>query len=155
MARHLAQYNIARMRGVAEDPAMDDFRAAIASVHRLAEHSPGFVRIVPDDGYLPWGDVHALPNLTVWQSIETLRNFTYRSAHGNLFAKRDKWFLPPRGAHMALWWFDDSGEGPSYDDATRRIDHLNDNGPTREAFTFGVPFDSDGLPLAAPTANRT
>ncbi|ABI65709.1 conserved hypothetical protein [Maricaulis maris MCS10] len=154
MARHLAQLNIAWMRGSIDDPVMADFVGAIDSVHKLAGRSPGFVRIVPDNGYQPWGDPKALPNLTVWEDINSLRDFTYRSAHGNLFSKRDKWFVSPGRAHMALWWFDDTGDGPDYDDAIRRLDHLQQNGPSPEAFTFGQPYDVDGVPLGMPSENR-
>jgi len=154
MARHLAQFNIAWMRGSIDDPVMADFVGAIDSVHKLADRSPGFVRLVSDDGYQPSGDATALPNLTVWEDIASLRDFTYRSAHGNLFSRRDKWFRRPPRAHMVLWWFADDGSGPDYDDAVRRLDLLEEIGPSAEAFTFGQPFDVDGLPIAGPSGNR-
>jgi len=147
MNRHLAQYNVAKMRGVFEDPVMDDFRGALDAINNLASRFPGFVRQIFDDEYLPWGDQSVLPNMSVWDSLESLRDFAYRSAHGNVFSKRDKWFQPLGRPHLVMWWFDDEGEGPTYEDATRRLDILNEKGPTAEGFTFGVPFGPDNTPL--------
>jgi hypothetical protein len=154
MAKHLAQYNVAKMRSAADDPVMDDFYGAVEMIHKLAGRSPGFVRLIEDGGYAPWGDASVLPNLTVWEDLESLKDFTYRSAHGNIFSKRDKWFVPLARPHMVLWWFEDEGEGPSLEDATRRLDHLHEHGPSTEGFTFGVAFDSDGRPLAGPASHR-
>ncbi|WP_300529767.1 DUF3291 domain-containing protein [Maricaulis sp.] len=155
MPKHLAQYNVAKMRGAGDDPVMDDFSAAVPGIHKLAQRSPGFVRLIDDGGYKPWGDEQVLPNLTVWESLEALKTFTYRTAHGEIFSKRDKWFVPLGRPHNVLWWFEDDGTGPDFEDATRRLDHLNEHGPTAQAFSFGVPFDADGQPLAKLTSNRT
>jgi Domain of unknown function (DUF3291) len=139
----LAQYNVAKMRGGSDDPVMADFHAAVKMIHNIAHKSPGFVRLIDDAGYKPWDDDTILPNLTVWEDIAALKDFTYRTAHAEVFSKRDKWFVPLGRAHMVLWWFADDG-GPTYTQATRRLELLHANGPGPDAFSFGQPYDASG-----------
>ena len=40
---HIAQVNIARMRGPLEDPVMGGFVARLVDINALADGSPGFV----------------------------------------------------------------------------------------------------------------
>jgi hypothetical protein len=51
---HLAQVNVARMRGDLDSPAMQAFVAAADPVYRLAEASPGFIwRLTAGEGHVP------------------------------------------------------------------------------------------------------
>ena len=106
---HLAQVNIARMKAPLEDPLMAGFVARLDDINALADRSPGFVwRLQTDAGdatYLrPYGDDRILVNLSVWQTIEDLQAYVYRSAHAEVLRQRHDWFERFEGAYVALWW---------------------------------------------------
>jgi hypothetical protein len=149
---HLAQVNVAHMRTPLEDPAMAGFVARIEEINALADRSPGFVwRLAADAGsalYLrPYDDDRILFNMSVWRSVEALRDFVYRSAHAQLFRQRHDWFHRFDRSYLALWWVP-QGTLPSVDDAKTRLAHLDVHGPTPTAFTFKTTFP----PAVTPTS---
>ncbi len=141
---HLAQLNIAQAIAPMDDPLMADFVAQLDPVNLLAERSPGFVWRLKDDSgnataLQAFNDPKLLVNLSVWESLEALRNFVYRDQeHRAVMADRRRWFLPMDGPHMVLWWIR-AGQLPSLDEAKARLQSLTDNGPNSDAFTFGKP----------------
>jgi hypothetical protein len=140
----IAQLNVARAVAPLDDPRLADFMARLDEVNALAERSPGFVwRLQGADGNatdLRVGDDPLLiVNLTVWESIDDLFAFTYRSEHRTVFARRYDWFERLPGPSTVLWWLP-AGEIPALDEAFRRLDLLTANGPTAEAFTFKQRF---------------
>lgn len=140
----LAQLNIARLEEPIEAPRFDEFRAALDRINALAEGSPGFVwRLVGDGndatGLRPFGPEY-LVNLSVWESIDTLFDFTYKTAHTEVMANRKKWFPKMADHHMVLWWIS-AGQVPSVAEAGERLAHLNRHGPTPHAFTFKTRFE--------------
>jgi len=144
---HIAQVNIARMRGALEDPVMRGFVARLDEINALADRSPGFVwRLQTSEGnatYLrPYGDDRILFNLSVWETVEDLRNYVYRSEHAELIRQRRDWFEKFEAPFLALWWVP-GGHLPSVDEAKKRLDHLQSNGPTAFAFTFRALFPPD------------
>jgi hypothetical protein len=77
---HLAQINIGRMLAPIEDPIMQDFVAQLPPINALAERSPGFVwRLQSDSGDATsikvYDDDMVIINLTVWESVDALREF--------------------------------------------------------------------------------
>lgn len=143
---HLAQVNIARMRGSYEDPVMEGFVAQLDTINQLADESDGFVwRLQTEDGDATalrvFEDELILINLSVWESVEALGAFVYQSLHRNLIRDRSSWFVPMEGAHLALWWVE-AGHLPTEAEARQRLDALNQDGPTPFAFTFAKRFDS-------------
>jgi hypothetical protein len=144
---HLAQVNIARMKVPLDDPLMAGFVARLDEINALADQSPGFVwRLQTVEGnatYLrPYEDDRILFNMSVWQSIEHLRNYVYASRHVELLRQRHEWFTKFEGAHAALWWVP-SGHRPSIDEAKNRLARLSEKGPTPYAFSFQVTFPPD------------
>jgi heme-degrading monooxygenase HmoA len=141
---HLAQVNIGRMRGPLDSPVMAGFTARILEINALADRSPGFVwRLQNGEGsatYLrPYDDERVLFNLSVWETLEQLRDYVYRSAHAEMLRGRREWFEMLGRASVAVWWIP-AGERPSVEEAKRRLDHLERNGPTPVAFTFKAAF---------------
>lgn len=135
----LAQFNIARMRWPLEDPRMEGFTSRLDELNALADHSPGFVwRLEDDEGtatsFRPYDD-RTLINLSVWESPEALKAFTYRSAHREPFRDRREWFEATDAPHLVMWWVED-GYRPTVEDGMERLDRLSDDGPTESAFTF-------------------
>lgn len=126
------------MRVPLTDPSMHGFTSRIAEINQLAESSPGFVwRWTEADS--PFNAPDLLFNLSVWESVETLRAYVYRSAHVELFRDRAEWFSPFDGPSLALWWVP-AGHRPTPQESKERLDSLSANGPTRFAFTFRQSF---------------
>lgn len=145
---HLAQVNIALMRGGWEDPVMAPFVAQLDEVNALAEASAGFVwRLqVQDDAAIAgrvFGDPMVLFNLSLWESLESLRSFVYAGRHLDVMRGREQWFRSMQGPHVALWWVR-AGSLPSVEEGKSRLDLLGRIGPTDAAFTFSRPFPAPG-----------
>lgn len=106
---HLAQVNIARMLKPLDSPVMAGFVSQLPVLNALADGSPGFVwRLAGPEGdataVRAYNDPLILFNLSVWESLEALKAFTYNSGHLAAFRARAQWFERPTRAHMALWW---------------------------------------------------
>ena len=145
---HLAQVNVARPLGPMDGSMMAEFARAIDPINLLAERSPGFVwRLQGDEGDATairvFDDGQILINLSVWRSVEALRDYTYRSGHAHYVKRRKEWFSAFGRPHYALWWIEE-GHEPSPQEARERIEHLQDHGPGPEAFTFTHVFDPSG-----------
>lgn len=141
----LAQLNVGRTVAPMDDPRMADFVARLDEINRLAERSPGFVwRLQGDNGNATGLKVSEDPlfivNLTVWESIDALHAYTYRSDHKTVFARRFDWFERASGPNVVLWW-QPRDTLPTVEDALRRLGLLEDLGPTPEAFTFKQRFE--------------
>ncbi|HET8772575.1 MAG TPA: DUF3291 domain-containing protein [Thermoanaerobaculia bacterium] len=150
---HLAQVNIGRVRAPLEDESMQGFVSRLDEINALAEASPGFVwRLKSDVGpssYLrPYDDERILVNMSVWESVEALKNYTYRTVHAELLRDRKSWFEKFEGAFLALWWVPE-GHTPSVDEAKQRLAHLEAHGPSQFAFTFKTVVPPDESFLAA------
>jgi hypothetical protein len=147
---HLAQVNIGRLRAPIEDPIMNGFRSQLDPINALADRSPGFVwRLQTEDGNAiairPFADERMAVNLSVWESLEALQQFVYRSAHVQPLRDRTQWFEPIEGPILALWWIP-AGHIPSVAEAQERLQHLKEHGPSPHAFTFRSPFPPPDAP---------
>jgi hypothetical protein len=141
---HVAQVNIARMRAPLEDPMMRGFVERLDEINALADGSPGFVwRLQTDAGnatYLrPYDDEWIIINLSIWETIEDLRNFVYGGNHADVLRQRRDWFEKLQTPVVALWWIP-AGHIPSIDEAKKRLAHLQERGPTPFAFSFRELF---------------
>lgn len=142
----LAQVNIGRLLAPLDDPVMAGFVAMLHAINALAERSPGFVwRLQDETGYSSsiraFDDPLMAINLTVWDSIDALREYTYYSGHVEMFRRRAEWFDRLSMPYLALWWIP-SGHLPTIDEASARLEYLTVHGPTPYAFTFRMPFTS-------------
>ena len=148
----LAQLNVGRLLAPLDDPRISDFVDALDQINALAEASPGFVwRLQSDSGNATDIRVDQDPllivNLSVWESVEALFDFTYRTVHSSILARRRDWFEKMGVAHLVLWWID-AGHRPSRTEALERLERLRRDGPTADAFTFKQRF----LPMTAAQA---
>ncbi|GAA1028965.1 DUF3291 domain-containing protein [Virgisporangium ochraceum] len=140
---NIAQLNIARLAAPLDSPRLKGFVDLLAEINDLADRSPGFVWRLQDESgdataIRPFGD-DVIVNLTVWESIEALYAYTYRSAHLPVLQRRREWFERSAGPHLVLWWIDGSAR-PTVAEAARRLAHLDEHGPTPDAFTFRTQF---------------
>lgn len=137
---HLAQINIARMWAPIDDPVMADFVAQLPPINALAEESPGFFwRLQSENGDATsikvYDDDMIIINLTVWASVDALREYVYRSAHRGVLRDRRRWFEKFDGPYYALWWVP-AGHLPNPQEGKERLDYLRTNGDTPYAFSF-------------------
>jgi hypothetical protein len=141
---HLAQINIGRMLAHIDDPIMAEFVAQLPPINALAEQSPGFVwRLQSDSGDATsikvYDDDMIIINLTVWESVDALREFTYKSAHSGVLRDRKRWFEKFDGPYYALWWVP-AGHLPNPEEGKERLEYLREHGETDYAFSFKNVF---------------
>jgi hypothetical protein len=155
---HLAQLNIARFKLPMEDPAMAGFVEQLDPINALADEAPGFVwRLQTEEGNAT--SIHAfeddlmLVNMSVWESVEALADFVYRSGHIEVMRRRREWATRMPEAYMVLWWVP-AGELPSVEEAKGRLAQLRERGPTPQAFTFKERFSPDEAAVASPEDER-
>jgi hypothetical protein len=137
--RHLAQFNIARVRYPLDDPRMKEFADNVERINGLAEKIEGFVwRLQDESGHAMnmrvYDDPLILPNLTVWESVEALERFVFKTAHNRFYMRRESWF-EPIDLPLVLWWVA-PGERPSLEEGVRRLDMLKARGPSEDAFLW-------------------
>ena len=145
---HLAQANIARMRAPLGDPLMEGFRSQLEAINAIADESPGFVwRLQTAEGdataVRAFDDERILFNMSVWDSIETLHAYVYRSGHLGPLRNRREWFEPLEGPSLVLWWVPE-GHIPTVEEAKEKLRLLKERGPTPSAFTFRTSFAAPG-----------
>ena len=136
---HVAQVNIATPKAPVDSPLLADFKALLDPVNAIADSAPGFVwRLQDDDGNataIPvFDDESLIVNMSVWESIDALWDFVYRSDHLAVMRRRREWFTRME-MFMCLWWLP-AGHLPDVREAERRLTHLREHGPTEDAFTF-------------------
>ncbi len=148
---HLAQINIGRLHFPLEAPETAEFTEALDRINELAEASPGFVwRLKDDDGnsssYVSvpgHEDPLDIVNFSVWEDLESLKNFMYKTDHVGFLRRRTEWFAPAEEVVTALWWIP-AGTTPDIVDAYRRLDHLRANGSSDLAWALTQPQPPPG-----------
>jgi Domain of unknown function (DUF3291) len=141
---HLAQVNVGITVAPMDSAAMAEFAAALDPINAVADTAPGFLwRLQDDSGNATsirgLSDERLLLNLSVWDGIESLSDYVYRSAHTAFLRRRREWFVPMTDAITCLWWVP-AGHRPSVAEADDRLAGLRAHGPTARAFTFRSPF---------------
>src|SRR4030095_17203678 len=96
IAHHIAQLNSARAKAPLDDPLLADVVAQRDDGNALAEASPGFVwRLKSDSGNATdiraYDDPMMIVNMSVWESIETLFDFAYRTSAPKVMHRRKEW----------------------------------------------------------------
>ena len=84
-------------------------------------------------------------NLTVWEDIESLKNFVYQTVHTYFLRSRKKWFEQVSEMQTVLWWIHKS-HIPTVEEGKEKLRCLQEMGPSPDAFTFQDLFDSQGNP---------
>lgn len=141
---HLAQLNVARLAAPLDSPQLAGFVAALGPINALADVSPGFVWRLQDESgnatsFVGFSDDELLVNLSVWESVEQLADFVYRSHHAGVMRRRREWFVPMDEDHLVLWWIS-AGRLPTLEEAESRLLRLRSEGPGQKAFTFRHRF---------------
>ena len=140
MHRHLVQLNVATLQHPLDDSRIADFVNALPIVNDAGEQSPGYVwRLQSESGDATdikvFDDPLVIVNLTVWESLESLKQFAYRGIHRDFFRRRAEWFVPG-STRTALWWTP-AGSLPTTDHAKRRLQFIDVFGASPYAFEMG------------------
>jgi len=140
MTYHLAQINIARLIAPIDDPKIAEFVAELEPINALADRAPGFLwRLQSESGNATdiaySDDPFIIVNMSVWESIEALGNFAYRSDHARVFRDRAKWFEKIGKPNYCLWWIP-AGHIPTVAEGRERLEHYQLNGSTPYSFWF-------------------
>ncbi len=141
---HLAQVNIALAKEEMDKKLMEGFVSRLDEINEKADDAKGFVwRLQTEDGDSTAIRVFDKPlllvNMSVWESIDTLKDFVYASAHVELIRDRQAWFHKVVEAHQALWWIP-AGHIPTTKEAKEKLEYIQKHRSTVEAFHFGKPF---------------
>jgi hypothetical protein len=156
--RHLGQFNIARIKYPLDDPRMREFADNVARVNGLADAIDGFVWRLQDDSgnamnMKVYDDPRVLPNLTVWENVEALERFVWKTVHSRFYGRRTEWFEHIE-TPLVLWHIE-PGHRPPMQEGVDRLDHLKAHGPSDYAFGWAQLEDArhwkvaHGIGLAA------
>jgi len=148
---HLAHANVAWMHGKINEPVMSGLASRIDEISRLAEESRGFVWRIPDsetsfthlevfrEDFPGFDPARFFFNMSVWENLEDLREYTLFSAHAEMIYERRQWLDSIAGANVALWWIPE-GHRPTIAESVERLRNVRKFGPTSYAFTLRHSF---------------
>jgi hypothetical protein len=144
MAYQLAQINIGRLIAPIDDPKIAEFVAQLDPINALADQAPGFVwRLQSGSGNatdIPYNDDPSIMvNMSVWESLEALRNYAYKSDHMRVLRDRAKWFVKMDKPIYCLWWIP-ACHIPSVAEGRERLEHYQSHGATPYSFWFSQEF---------------
>jgi hypothetical protein len=146
MTYHLAQINIAKLLEPIDSPLLEDFVGDLDRINEIADKSIGFVWRLKDDtgnatNINPFDDSSFIVNMSVWETVDDLKDFVYNSGHMEVFRKRTKWFERMKTPHMALWWVK-VGDYPTAEDGKNKLLELEKYGETASSFSFKELFNA-------------
>ena len=139
MAYHLAQINVGRLIAPIDDPRIAEFVSQLDPIN-----APGFVwRLQSTSGNATDiaynDDPFMIVNMSVWESIEALRDYAYRSDHISVFRDRAKWFEKMDKPNYCLWWVLE-GHRPTVAEGRERLERYQTHGATPYSFWFSQRF---------------
>ena len=152
MTHRLAQINIGRLIAPVDDPKIAEFVAQLDPVNALADTAPGFVwRLESSSGnatdIVYNHDPFVIVNMSVWESVEALRDFVYKSNHLDVLRDRAKWFEKMEKPHYCLWWIP-STHIPTVAEGRERLEHYQQRGATPFSFWFSKLYPAEEKALA-------
>ncbi|WP_045409685.1 DUF3291 domain-containing protein [Vibrio jasicida] len=145
----LAQLNIALAKYPLDAPEIKDFVENLDSVNGIAEQSDGFVWRLKDEygdatNIKLFDDPNMIVNMSVWDNVDALKNFMFRTHHRDFMRRKNEWFHRLVEDTYVLWWIEDN-HIPTAEEALARLQYLRENGDTPYAFTFKANFTSNDL----------
>jgi len=150
MGHHLAQANIAKFRAKLNHPSMKEFVDFLEPVNRFAEESEGFVWRLKDEqgrsaSYIesPFKDEMMAVNISVWQNVESFKDFVYNSVHSYFLRNKKKWF-DVKGTSQFVLWLMPIDELPTLTLAKEKLERLEKDDPTSSAFTLREFYNPEG-----------
>jgi hypothetical protein len=154
---HLAQLNVGILRFPIDDPRTHGFTAMLDTVNEIADHAPGFVWRLIEDGAKDATGVRTslgadvLVNMSVWESRDALWSYVYRSGHLDVLRRRAEWFELPKAPFLVMWWIP-AGHIPTVEEAVERLELLREHGSSPRAFGFKDTYTPEDAVSAQLTA---
>ena len=137
----LAELNIARLIAPTDDPRVKEFMDNLELVNGLGKRMPGFVWLM--EGLAEPGSINAdiiigddpqlVPNLSVWEDVESLEKFVWGTVHKKFYERRQEWFELIGEMHFVMWWVPD-GHQPTLEEAMAKLEYRRQHGDSDEAF---------------------
>ncbi|KPL96927.1 DUF3291 domain-containing protein [Vibrio splendidus] len=146
----LAQLNIALAKYPLDAPEIKEFVDNLELVNGIAESSEGFVWRLKDESgdatnIQAFDDPNMIVNMSVWDSVDSLKNFMFRTHHRDFMRRKGDWFHPLPEDTYVLWWIEED-RIPTLEEAIERLEHLREIGDTPYAFTFKTNFTASEAP---------
>ena len=143
----LAQLNIALAKYPLDAPEIKDFVDNLDLINGVAESSAGFVWRLKDESgdatnIKMFDDPNMIINMSVWESVEDLKNFMFRTHHRDFMRRKGEWFYRLAEDSYVLWWIEDN-HIPTPQEALERLQYLRESGDTPNAFTFKSNFTAE------------
>ena len=134
----IAQMNWGRLKFSLEDKRMFEFSMSLNEIYSLAENHSGFIWRIPNiQSELQLSDLGfdklISSNISVWNDIEALKDYTYNSLHGLYLKRSSEWFQKIDGPQLVIWNVE-SDDKPTYKESFERLEYLKNNGPTDYAY---------------------
>jgi len=141
---HLAQINVAQAKDEMDTEVMAGFVSRLDEINAIADQSSGFVwRLQSEEGDATsirvFNDPLLIVNMSVWEDIESLKSFVYKSFHVELIRDSEAWFNKLGMPHQALWWVT-QGLLPTVEEAKQKLEHLQLHGASNVSFNFSKVF---------------
>lgn len=136
---YLVEANLSLARAPLDDVRMQGFVDLLDDIDALAHSWPGFIAqpALPDEGQCYSEPL--LLNVSIWESVRVLQEFTYASEHAEIMKRGEEWFLPTGQPPYVLFWHE-AAILPTEAEIRRRFEYLDQHGDSPFAFTFERPF---------------
>jgi hypothetical protein len=107
------------------------------NMFHLAQVNIGMAKSAMESGVMKVfsDNLNDLVNISVWQSVEVLKQFMFKTHHIDFLKRKKKWFEATTKQTYVLW-FAPAGHYPSIQKAKDRLALLYAKGETAQAFTF-------------------
>lgn len=136
----LAQLNIARTKAAMDEPLMKEFVDNLEPINAIAESSQGFVWRLQDESgdatsIQAFDDPSIIVNMSVWESVEALKGFIFKTHHIRFLKRKSEWFDRLEQANYVIWWVPE-GYRPDVEEGKERLMYLRKHGESDYAFSF-------------------
>lgn len=141
MKKHLAELNVGRLIASTDDPRVKEFMDNLDRINTLGKQMPGFVWMMEGSGEpgkgntenALGGDPQYVPNLTVWEDVESLERFVWGTIHRKFYERRQEWFEVLGEMHFVMWQVP-VGHQPTLDEGLERLRIRREQGDSESAF---------------------
>ena len=137
----LAELNVGRLVAPTDDPRVRDFMDNLDFINGIGKKMPGFVWMMDglaepgqvNEDIIIDGDPRLVPNLSVWENVESLERFVWGTVHKRFYDRRAEWFEVLGEIYLVMWWVPD-GHRPSLAEGLEKLAHLRTHGESDAAF---------------------
>ncbi|MBL4602534.1 MAG: DUF3291 domain-containing protein [Emcibacteraceae bacterium] len=146
---HLAQFNIAKMKGLINSPVMKEFNDNLPVINAIADNADGFIWRLQEEngdatGFNPYDDPYLLVNMSVWVDFECLKDYIMKTGHIEFLKRRYEWFEKIETPNHVMWYVEQD-HTPSLEEAKERLAYITKHGDTPHAFSIRQYFSQDDL----------